>query len=343
MDNEKVRNIKNHLMTGVSYMIPFVVAGGMSYAFYTVLNEFGITLPFLSKLGGFGFSMIVPVLAGYLSYSIADKPGLGPGFIAGLAARSHNAGFLGAIVAGFLAGFVVKQLKKVDFHEHVEPLKAMMFIPFFGTTISAGAMLALGIPLGSLQTGLNVWLESLQGVNAALLGAIIGGMLAFDMGGPVNKAALTFVIGMYSQQVFEPNAAAFAGIMIPPLALGLATRLAPNKFTPIEKENGIAALVTGAVGFTETAIPYAVADPLKVIPSTMAGGAIGGAMMMFFGVQANIPGGGFVSIPFFPKWHLALLSIIVGTLVATTSVILLKNEPDEEMENRFEGLDLEGN
>lgn len=343
MNKEQLTKLKNHLMTGVSYMIPFVVAGGLCLALNTVLGEFGIKAKWLSELGNLGYSMIVPVLAGYLAYSIADKPGIGPGFLAGLVARKQNAGFIGGILAGFLAGWVVAQLKKVPFHPYIEELKPMMFIPLGGTVIAGGIMMIIGVPLGAMQQGLNSFLEGLTGANAAVLGGILGAMLAFDMGGPLNKAALTFVIGMFGEGVYEPNAAAFAGIMIPPLSMFVATRLAPHKFTEVEYENGIPALCTGAVGFTETAIPFAVADPLSVIPAITTGGAVGGAMMMGFGVEANIPGGGFLSIPLFPHSSLlAVLSIVVGTLVATGLVIFLKDEPDPEAEDQFEGLDLEG-
>lgn len=305
---ETFEKARVHLMTGVSYMIPFVVAGGILLTIGLLIGG-GKVNPGLSQtlvnIGVYSFKMMVPIMAGYMAFSIADRPGIAPGVVGGVVANEIGAGFLGGIVAGFIAGWVVNQLKKIPMHPYVAALKPIIIIPIFGVGIVAGLMLIIGQPISAFSKELETWLKSMSGANLALLGFIIGAMMAVDMGGPINKIAFAFSVGMLNQGVYAPMAACWIGIMTPPIGLALATKLAPNKFTEEEKKSAIPALIMGAIGITEGAIPYAVADPLRVIPSIIVGSAVGGALALILGAQAPVPSGGVLVIPFFIN-HLCL-------------------------------------
>ncbi|EOC99938.1 PTS fructose transporter subunit IIC [Caldisalinibacter kiritimatiensis] len=336
-----VKNLKTYLMTGVSYMLPFIVSGGMLIAIGTILGKFDLaTLQKPLQTLGYGiFGFIPHIIGAYVAFGMADRPGIAPGFAGGYIASEIGAGFLGGILAGLIAGVVVNKLKKVPFHKYISSLKPMLFIPLVGVGITAGIMALIGTPISWLQSTLDAWLKNLSGANAVILGAVLGGMLAFDMGGPLNKIALTFVIGAYSQQIFGPNAAAFAGIMTPPISVAIATWVAPKKFNKIEKDNAIATLCTGLFGITEGAIPYAATSPLRVIPAFVIGSAVGGALIMAFGVETQVFGG-ILAFPFTEKWLPFIFSLAVGIGVSVILLSIFKKEIEEESFENSESIEI---
>lgn len=319
-----------HLMNGVSFMLPFVVAGGLMIALAFALGgihagdaENAGTLAYaLSMIGGSGgFALMVPVLAGYISFSIADRPGLAPGMIGGLIAAEIGSGFLGGIVAGFFAGYLVRWLNRtIKLPRNLEGLKPVLILPLLGTAIVGLIMIyVVGEPVSLILKGLESWLRGMQGASALVLGAVIGGMMAVDMGGPVNKAAYATSVALISTGVYEPMAAVMAAGMVPPLAAALATRVFKGKFTKDEYEAAPATAVLGLAFISEGAIPYAARDPLRVIPSFIAGAAVTGAISMVVGSQLHAPHGG-IFVLFIPGaiTHVGgyLIALIAGTLVS---------------------------
>ncbi|MFZ5815959.1 MAG: PTS fructose transporter subunit IIC [Bacillota bacterium] len=324
-----------HLMTGVSYMIPFTVAGGiliaLSFAFgIEAFKQEGTLAAHLMTIGGGGaFGFMVPILAAFIAFSIADRPGIVPGMIGGFLAGKVGAGFLGGIIAGFLAGYLTAWLtRSIRLPRTMEGLKPVLILPVLSTAIVGLLMIyVIGTPMASIMNGLQSWLNTLNQGSAVVLGLILGAMMAFDMGGPVNKAAYTFAVGLLGSQIYGPQAAVMAAGMTPPLGLALATLLAPAKYTVEEREAGKAAAVLGISFITEGAIPFAAADPLRVIPSIMAGSAVAGALSMAFGATLKAPHGGIFVLPI-PNvvGNLALyaLAILVGTVVTALLVNALK-------------------
>lgn len=324
-----------HLLTGVSYMLPMVVAGGLCIALSFVfgIKAFEVKGTLAAALmqigGGSAFALMVPVLAGYIAFSIADRPGLTPGLIGGMLAVSTGAGFLGGIIAGFLAGYVAKAISgKLRLPPSMEALKPILIIPLVASLITGLIMIyVVGTPVAKIMVGLTNWLQSLGTANAVLLGAILGAMMCTDMGGPVNKAAYAFGVALLSSSVYAPMAAIMAAGMVPPLAMGLATILARRKFEKSEQEGGKAALVLGLCFITEGAIPFAARDPMRVLPCCIAGGALTGALSMAFGAKLMAPHGGLfvLLIPgAISPVLLYLLAIVAGTLLAGVSYAVLK-------------------
>ncbi|MBF4692567.1 PTS fructose transporter subunit IIC [Fusibacter ferrireducens] len=330
------KGIYKHLMTGVSFMIPFVVAGGIliaiSFAFgIEAFKEEGTLAAALMTIGGGNaFALMVPILAGYIAFSIADRPGLVPGMVGGMLAASIGAGFLGGIIAGFLAGYVILGLKSViKLPKTLAGLMPVLILPVLSTLIVGLAMIyIIGTPVTAINNGLNSWLEGMSGANSVILGLILGGMMALDMGGPVNKAAYAFAAGsLVAGQASPVMAAVMAAGMTPPLGIALATTLAKNKFTPDEHEAGKAAYALGISFITEGAIPFAAADPARVIPSIMLGSAVTGALSMLFGCGLAVPHGGIfvllipnavVNLPMY------LVAILVGMAITAFSLMALK-------------------
>ncbi|WP_016256521.1 fructose-specific PTS transporter subunit EIIC, partial [Yersinia pestis] len=278
------------------------------------------------------FALMVPVLAGFIAFSIADRPGLTPGLIGGMLAVSTGAGFLGGIIAGFLAGYVAKAIStKLHLPQSMEALKPILIIPLVASLIVGLTMIYIvGTPVAKIMTGLTHWLESMGTANAVLLGAILGAMMCTDMGGPVNKAAYAFGVALLSSSVYAPMAAIMAAGMVPPLAMGLATLLARNKFDKGEQEGGKAALVLGLCFISEGAIPFAARDPMRVLPCCIAGGALTGALSMAFGAQLMAPHGGLFVLLIPGAIHpvlLYLVAIAAGTLLAGGLYAMLKR-PD---------------
>jgi len=336
--------VYKHLMTGVSHMLPFVVAGGLlialgfaigSFMFgeqgiYIYKEEYAGTLgQILFQIGKDAFALFVPVLGAYIAYSIAGRPGIAPGMVGAYIAANTGAGFLGAIVAGFIAGYFVAWLAKViKLPRELDSLKPMIILPLVGTAVIGLLMYYLiAHPVADAQSALETWLKSLQGSSALLLGALLGGMMALDMGGPVNKAAYLFSSGLIASDVLGPMAATMAAGMTPPLAICCATMLYRNRFTEEERQAGKAAGVLGLSFITEGAIPFAAKDPLRVIPALMIGSAVTGALSMVFGCGLRAPHGG-IFVLFIPNavvnvWAYAF-AIIVGTAVSTACLGVFK-------------------
>ena len=330
-----------HLLTGVSYMLPMVVAGGLLIALSFVFGieafkQEGTLAAALMKIGGgSAFALMVPVLAGFIAFSIADRPGLTPGLIGGMLAVSTGSGFIGGILAGFLAGYVAKAIStKLKLPQSMEALKPILIIPLLSSLIVGLAMIyVIGTPVAKILAGLTAWLQGMGTANAVLLGAILGGMMCTDMGGPVNKAAYAFGVGLLSSQVYAPMAAIMAAGMVPPLAMGIATMVARRKFDKGQQEGGKAALVLGLCFISEGAIPFAARDPMRVIPCCIVGGAVTGAISMAVGAKLMAPHGGLfvLLIPGAITPVLGyLLAIIAGTLVAGLAYAFLKR-PETEM------------
>ncbi|EOW6513237.1 PTS fructose transporter subunit IIBC [Cronobacter malonaticus] len=330
-----------HLLTGVSYMLPMVVAGGLLIALSFVFGieafkQEGTLAAALMKIGGgSAFALMVPVLAGYIAFSIADRPGLTPGLIGGMLAVSTGSGFIGGIIAGFLAGYVAKAISgKVKLPQSMEALKPILIIPLFSSLIVGLAMIyVIGTPVAKILAGLTAWLQGMGTANAVLLGAILGAMMCTDMGGPVNKAAYAFGVGLLSSQVYAPMAAIMAAGMVPPLAMGIATLVARRKFDKGQQEGGKAALVLGLCFISEGAIPFAARDPMRVIPCCIVGGAVTGAISMAIGAKLMAPHGGLfvLLIPGAITPVLGyLLAIVAGSLLAGLVYAFLKR-PESEL------------
>ncbi|WP_114809445.1 PTS fructose-like transporter subunit IIB [Paraburkholderia kururiensis] len=330
-----------HLMTGVSYMLPFVVAGGLLIALSFALGGIyafddahkGTLAWSLFQIGAkSAFALIVPVLSGYIAYSIADRPGVAPGMVGGMLAASLSAGFLGGIVSGFLAGYTALLINRhLKLHRNLEGLKPVLIIPLVSTLIVGLLMIyVVGSPVAAALHALEGWLRSMQAGSAVVLGLILGGMMAVDMGGPVNKAAYAFSAGLIASHVYTPMAATMAAGMTPPLGIALATWLFRGRFGEEEREAGKAAAVLGIAFITEGAIPFAARDPMRVIPSCIAGSAVAGAISMAAGVELKVPHGGVFVLPI-PNavTHLGVyaLAIVAGTLVTALAVGLLKRAP----------------
>lgn len=305
-------------------MLPFVVGGGILIAISFLVESFvgseSTIFTFLNDLGGNAFDFLIPIFAGFIALSIADRPGLMPGMVGGLIAVNSNAGFLGGLVAGFLAGYVVVWLKKV-FHrlpKSVEGLKPILIYPVLGLFVTGLLMYFIFGPIfATINTAMVTFLENLGTGNAVILGAILGAMMAIDMGGPFNKAAYAFSIGIFTDTGDGSlMAAIMAGGMIPPLAIALATTLFKNKFTESEKKSGLTNYIMGLSFVTEGAIPFAAADPLRVIGSSVLGAAIAGGLTQFFSTAIPAPHGGIFVIPLAEKPLLFLLSLAIGMIIS---------------------------
>ncbi|TDX45302.1 PTS fructose transporter subunit IIC [Orenia marismortui] len=325
-----------HLMNGVSNMLPFVVAGGLAIAISFVFGikafeqEGTLAAALMQIGGGTAFALMIPVLAGFIASSIADRPGFAPGMVGGMLAANIGAGFLGGLVAGFLAGYITKWLNDtIKLPKNFQGLKPVLILPLLSVLIVGLLMIyVLGTPMKNIMDGLTAWLQGMSGTNRVLLGLILGAMMAFDMGGPVNKAAYTFATGLLASEVYAPMAAVMAAGMVPPLGLALATFIAPKKFDNQQKEAGKAAAVLGISFITEGAIPFAAADPVKVIPSIMAGSAVTGALSMLFNATLRAPHGGIFTV-FIPgavgNVFMYAVSILVGTVVTALLISFLKD------------------
>ena len=324
-----------HLLTGVSYMLPMVVAGGLLIALSFVFGieafkEEGTLAATLMQIGGdAAFKLMVPVLAGYIAYSIADRPGLAPGIIGGLLASTLGAGFIGGIIAGFLAGYAARGLNRwLQLPASVEALKPILIIPLLASPFTGLVMIYLvGKPVAGMLAGLTSFLDSMGSTNAILLGLLLGGMMCVDLGGPINKAAYAFSVGLLASQSYAPMAAVMAAGMVPPLGMAIASLLARHKFAQSEREAGKAAGVLGLCFISEGAIPFAAKDPFRVIPASIAGGALTGALSMYFGCKLMAPHGGlFVLLIPNAINHAALylLAIVAGSLLTGVVYALIK-------------------
>ncbi|WP_405932044.1 fructose-specific PTS transporter subunit EIIC [Streptomyces sp. NBC_00827] len=339
--------LRKWLMSGVSYMVPFVAAGGLLIALGFAIGGYQVNKApsvmdhfmwlqadswgaLFFQIGGVAFGFLVPVLAGYIAYGMADRPGLVPGFVGGAISLTINAGFLGGLAAGLIAGAVVIGIQKVKIPKALRGIMPVVVIPLISSAIVGFLMfVVIGKPIASAQKGMTDWLNGLTGTNAILLGTLLGLMMCFDLGGPVNKVAYTFAtagiaVASPSDSAMKIMAAVMAAGMVPPLAMALATTVRGKLFTQTERENGKAAWVLGASFISEGAIPFAAADPLRVIPSSMVGGAVTGALSMSFGATLRAPHGGIFVVPLIGNPFLYLVAIAAGVCVTTALVVVLK-------------------
>ncbi|MBU8877990.1 fructose-specific PTS transporter subunit EIIC [Bacillus sp. FJAT-29790] len=335
---EQKAGIYKHLMNGVSNMLPFVVGGGILIAisFMFGYNAFDPNDPSYHPIadalmtigGGNAFGLIVPILAAFIAMSIADRPGFAAGAVGGMLAASGGAGFLGGIIAGFLAGYLVVGLKKAfaGLPASLEGIKTILLYPLLGIALTGFLMLyVVNKPVGALNTAITEWLSGLGTGNAVLLGAVLGLMMAFDMGGPVNKSAYVFGTGLLASGVYEPMAAIMAAGMVPPLGIALATTIFKSKFTKQEIDAGKTNYIMGFSFITEGAIPFAAADPLRVIPSIMIGSAVSGAISMMAHIGLRAPHGGVFVVPLVEgSWLVYLFAIIIGAVVSALLIGFLK-------------------
>jgi PTS system fructose-specific IIC component len=346
--------LRQWLMTGVSYMIPFVAAGGIMIALSFLIGGAkvavvvgggtfeGVKYPgvtdfsqlmhvagvagVLFKIGSLAFSMLVPILAGFIAFAMADRPGIAPGVVGGLAAVAINAGFLGGLIAGLLAGVVAMGFKRIKVPRGIAGVMPVVVIPLVSSLIVGFLMLVLiGEPIAAAQSGMTHWLDGLSGGNAWLLGGLLGLMMAFDMGGPVNKVAYTFGLAALASGNLTIMAAVMAAGMTPPLGLALATVVRGRLFTPAERQAGQAAWLLGLSFITEGAIPFAAADPLRVIPSLMTGSAVTGALSVALGATSRAPHGGIWVIGLIGHPVQYLIAIVVGTAATAGCVLVAKS------------------
>lgn len=325
----ELNNLKKHLLTGTSHMIPFIVAGGVLLSLAVMLHGEGSQpesgfLKDLWDMGAAGFTLFIPVLGGYIAWSMASRPGLAPGMIGAWLAESYGGGFLGAILVGFLAGYIVNLLKRIPLNETFRPMGAIFIYPLAGTFLTSGIVIwFIGHPIAHLMVTLNEWLYSLQGTSKVMLGGILGAMTAFDMGGPINKVATLFA---QTQVKDHPYLMGGVGVAIctPPLGMWLATVIAPQKYSADERQAGKASLMMGMIGISEGAIPFAVADPLRVLPAIVLGGVTGNIIGFNAGVLNNAPWGGWIVLPVVEGRWWYVFAILTGMLVTAITVNLLK-------------------
>lgn len=337
-------NFYKHIMSGVSYMIPFVVVGGIFiaisfmfgiYAADPESDQYNVIAHFFSQVGGeAAFALMVPILAGFIGYSIADKQGLAPAMIGGMVATIGGSGFLGGMIAGFVGGFAAKFIGKAmaKIPKSFQGLVSVLIVPLLSTLVVGAFMFfILNTPMSMLNQYLEAVLKGLTGINAALLGALLAGMMASDMGGPINKTASAFGLAMFAANIFEPSAALMVGGMVPPLGIALATTIFKNRFTIQEAEAGKASYVLGASFITEGAIPFAAADPLRIIPANIIGAAVGGALCMALDISLKAPHGGIFVIPIASdKPFLYVGCILLGSIITCLIIGFLKKPISEK-------------
>lgn len=342
--------VKNSLLTGISHIIPIIVAGGMTLAVAVFISQIfdlqdlyaeeGSWLWLLRQLGGSLLGqLMIPILAAYMAYSIADKPALGPGFAAGVAANLIGSGFLGGMLGGLLAGYFLKLLKaKVRPQGTFAGFISFWVYPVVGTLFVGAVMLfVVGRPLAALNNGLLDWLSGLEGANALLLGAIIGAMVSFDLGGPINKAAYTFCIGAMASGNFVPYAAFASVKMVSAFSVTLSTRIGKGLFTKEEQEIGKQTWLLGLAGITEGAIPFMINDPLRVIPSLVAGSAVTGAIVAYFGIGLNVPGAGIFSLALLQGQSLLLGATVwfgaalIGAAISTFLLLYTRKQKKDKL------------
>lgn len=334
------RQIYKHLMNGVSHMLPFVIGGGILIALAFLFDTFDPTNPsgfgsgtplaaFLMKIGGASFGFMLPVLAGYIAMSIADRPGLAAGFVGGVLANQGGSGFLGALIAGFAAGYLVLLVKKLvsGFPEALEGTKPVLFYPVLGVLfIGIAITFIINPPVSALNEWLMNSLQTMGTTSRVLLGLIFGAMMSVDMGGPVNKAAYVIGTGALATGEYGIMAAVMAGGMVPPLAIALCTTFFPNRFTESERKSGVTNYIMGLSFITEGAIPFAAADPIRVLPACIIGAGTAGALSMFFECTLRAPHGGIFVVPTIGNPLLYLASIAIGAVVACLILAMTKKK-----------------
>ena len=344
------RKIYKHLMNGVSHMLPFVVGGGILIAIAFLIDGFSVDLNSLPAdqranfgtitqaaamfkgIGGTAFGFMLPILAGFIAMSIADRPGLAVGFVGGSIAANGTSGFLGALVAGFVAGYIVLLLKKVfsKLPESLDGMKPVLLYPLLGIFL-VGVIMQFVVepPIGALNTAINNGLNGLNGASAVVLGVLLGGMMSVDMGGPVNKAAYVFGTASIAAGNYNIMAAVMIGGMVPPIAIALATIFFKNKFTAEERKAGPTNFIMGLSFITEGAIPFAASDPLHVLPACVVGSAVAGGLSMAFGCTLMAPHGGIFVVPTIGNPLMYLVALVIGSFIACGLLGLLKKKVSE--------------
>ena len=342
--------IYKHLMNGVSHMLPFVVGGGILIAIAFLIDGFSVDLNSLPAdqranfgtitqaaamfkgIGGTAFGFMLPILAGFIAMSIADRPGLAVGFVGGSIAANGTSGFLGALVAGFVAGYIVLLLKKVfsKLPESLDGMKPVLLYPLLGIFLVGVIMqFVVELPIGALNTAINNGLNGLNGASAVVLGVLLGGMMSVDMGGPVNKAAYVFGTASIAAGNYNIMAAVMIGGMVPPIAIALATIFFKNKFTAEERKAGPTNFIMGLSFITEGAIPFAASDPLHVLPACVVGSAVAGGLSMAFGCTLMAPHGGIFVVPTIGNPLMYLVALVIGAFIACGLLGLLKKKVSE--------------
>lgn len=355
--NESIgRQIYKHLMSGVSHMLPFVIGGGILIALAFLFDTFNPANPggfgsgtpvaaFLMKIGGSAFGFMLPVLAGYIAMSIADRPGLAVGFVGGTIANAGvtfanafnkdipavSSGFLGALLAGFVAGYLVLGLKKAfdKLPASLEGIKPVLLYPLLGIFLIGVVIAFINPAMGAINTAISNGLSSMGGTSKILLGIVLGGMMSVDMGGPVNKAAYVFGTASLASGNYEVMAAVMAGGMVPPLVIALCTTFFRNKFTARERQSGLVNYIMGLSFISEGAIPFAAADPVRVLPSCIVGSAVAGGLSMFFGCALRAPHGGVFVIPVISNPFGYIAAIVVGSVLGAIILGILKKPVQE--------------
>lgn len=337
------RQIYKHLMNGVSNMLPFVIGGGILIALAFLFDDysidpsnFGSNTPFaafLKSIGGSAFGFMLPVLAGFIAMSIGDRPALAVGFVGGMMANEGGSGFLGALLAGFIAGYIIVALKKLfsKLPNSLEGIKPTLLYPVFGILL-VGIIITFVVnpPVAFLNNSLNGFLDAMGSTSRVALGIIVAGMMAVDMGGPINKAAYVFGVASLESGNFEIMAAVMAGGMVPPLAIALSTTFFKKKYTQKERQAGITNYIMGLSFITEGAIPFAASDPLRVLPACIAGSALAGALSMFFGATLRAPHGGIFVVPVVGEPLMYLVAIIAGSVLGAVILGLIKKDAVEK-------------
>ena len=350
---QTLNRMKEHLLFGTSHMIPFIVAGGVLLSLAVMLSGKGAVpdsgfLKEMADMGIAGLTLFTAVLGGYIAYSIADKPGLAPGMIGSwIAVQNYKTGFLGAIIVGFIAGFIVQYLKKIKLPDSMKSLGSIFIYPLIGTFLVCSVVIwIIGTPIASMMGAMNNWLAGMAGSGKVLLGTILGGMTAFDMGGPINKVATLFAQTQVDTQPWLMGGVGIA-ICTPPLGMALATFMSPKKYTKDEKEAGKAAAIMGLIGISEGAIPFAAADPMRVLPAIVAGGIVGNVIGFLMNCINHAPWGGWIVLPVVEGKIGYIIGTIAGALVTAIIVNSLKpvaveeEELKEEIEN-YESVQGEG-
>lgn len=332
----QLNTLKQHLLFGTSHMIPFIVAGGVLLSLSVMMSGKGAVpeagfLKDMADMGIAGLTLFTAVLGGYIAYSMADKPGLAPGMIGSwIAVQQYHTGFLGAILVGFIAGLIVNQLKRIKLPDSMSSLGSIFIYPLIGTFLVCGiVMWVIGAPIAAMMEGMNGWLSSMAGSGKVMLGAILGGMTAFDMGGPINKVATLFAQTQVNTQPWLMGGVGIA-ICVPPLGMALATLLSPRRYKKEEREAGKAAAIMGMIGISEGAIPFAAADPVRVIPAIVAGGIVGNITGFMMHSINHAPWGGWIVLPVVEGKMGYILGTLLGALTTALIVNALKKPVTEE-------------
>jgi fructose PTS system EIIBC or EIIC component len=331
---EELKKLRQHLLTGVSYAIPFIACGGILIAVAIAFAPMTATGPDFSHsprlqlildIGNASFSLMLSVLGGYIAYSIAGRPGLVPGFVGGYLSDHVKAGFLGAILVGLLAGYIVQILKRIPVSKYLRPVMPILIIPILSTSVIGLLMLKLlGPPIAGLMSSATLFLRSMSTGNSVVLAMLLGAMIAFDMGGPINKTAFFFGAAMIREGDFRIMGACAAAICTPPLGLGLATLLRRRLWSSEEREAGLAGLAMGMIGITEGAIPFAASDPFRVIPCIVIGSMVASIIAMVGQVGDHAPHGGPIVLLVVDHRWAYVVAILAGTLVTALCVSLVK-------------------